>query len=274
MAERGGFSKGFGKGGEGGKGGDRGKGKGKGKGSRKGKREDEDKWVPVTKLGRLVQMGKMKSMEQIYQHSLPVKEHQIVEFFLGSALKDEVMKIMPVQKQTRAGQRTRFKAFVVVGDTDGHVGLGVKCSKEVASAIRGSIILAKIACVPVRRGYWGNKIGKPHTICTKVTGKCGSVSIRLVPAPKGAGIVAAKTPKKVLQMAGISDVYTCSTGSTKTLGNFVKATFFALSKTYGFLSPDLWMENRFAKTPMQEFTDFLAKPAKYDVPPEVEKPAY
>ena len=40
---------------------------------------------------------------------MPIKEYQIVEFFLGSVLKDEVMKIMPVQKQTRAGQRTRFK---------------------------------------------------------------------------------------------------------------------------------------------------------------------
>lgn len=225
--------------------------------------------MPVTKLGRLVQQGKIKSLEQIYLHSLPVKEYQIVEFFLGPSLKDEVMKIMPVQKQTRAGQRTRFKAFVVVGDFNGHVGLGVKCSKEVATAIRGSIILAKITVVPVRRGYWGNKIGRPHTIYTKVTGKCGSVSIRLVPAPKGAGIVAARTPKKVLQMAGISDVYTSSTGSTKTLGNFVKATFDALSRTYGFLTPDLWMETRFVKGPFQEFTDFLAKPvAKYEAPVE------
>jgi len=199
-----------------------------------------------------------------------VKEYQIVEFFLGSALKDEVMKIMPVQKQTRAGQRTRFKAFVCVGDYNGHLGLGVKCSKEVATAIRGSIIMAKLSVVPVRRGYWGNKIGKPHTIYTKVTGKCGSVSIRLVPAPKGAGIVAARTPKKVLQMAGIEDVYSASTGSTKTLGNFVKATFDALSRTYGFLTPELWNETRFVKAPFQEFTDFLAKPTAkaYEAPVE------
>ena len=54
--------------------------------------------------------GKIKSLEQIYLFSMPVKEYQIVEHFLGSALKDEVMKIMPVQKQTTAGQRTRFKA--------------------------------------------------------------------------------------------------------------------------------------------------------------------
>mmetsp|Transcript_31621 Transcript_31621/g.69096 ORF Transcript_31621/g.69096 Transcript_31621/m.69096 type:complete len:276 (-) Transcript_31621:291-1118(-) len=266
--ERGGFSRGFGDRGRGrGRGGDRGRGRG---GRRGPKRDDDEKWVPCTKLGRLVQQGKIKSIEQIYLHSLPVKEYQIVEFFLGSALKDEVMKIMPVQKQTRAGQRTRFKAFVCVGDYNGHLGLGVKCSKEVATAIRGSIIMAKLSVVPVRRGYWGNKIGKPHTIYTKVTGKCGSVSIRLVPAPKGAGIVAARTPKKVLQMAGIEDVYSASTGSTKTLGNFVKATFDALSRTYGFLTPELWNETRFVKAPFQEFTDFLAKPTAkaYEAPVE------
>lgn len=75
---------------------------------------------------------------------------------------------MPVQKQTRAGQRTRFKAFVAIGDSNGHVGLGVKCSKEVATAIRGAIILAKLSVIPVRRGYWGNKIGQPHTVPCKV----------------------------------------------------------------------------------------------------------
>jgi len=216
----------------------------------------------VTKLGRLVKSGKIKSLEQIYLFSLPIKEYQIVDAFLGGKLKDEVMKIMPVQKQTRAGQRTRFKAFVIVGDNDGHVGLGVKCAKEVATAIRGAIIDAKINVVPVRRGYWGNRIGQPHTVPMKMTGQCGSVRMRLVPAPRGTGIVAGKVPKKVLHYAGIHDCFTSSTGGTKTLGNFVKATFDALAKTYGFLSPDLWQETRFAPTPNQEFTDFLATAGK------------
>jgi small subunit ribosomal protein S2e len=250
--ERGGFGRGFG---GRGRGGDRGRGRGRGR-----KDDGEEKWVPVTKLGRLVQQGKIKSLEQIYLFSLPIKEYQIVDYFIGPALKDEVMKIMPVQKQTRAGQRTRFKAFVVVGDYNGHVGLGVKGAKEVATAIRGAIILAKMALVPVRRGYWGNRIGSVHTVPTKSTGHCGSVTVRLIPAPRGAGIVAARTPKKVLQMAGIIDCYTCSRGSTRTLGNFVKATFFALAHTYGFLTPDLWRETVFTKSPIQEFTDFLAKP--------------
>jgi len=212
-------------------------------------------------LGRLVKAGLIKQLEEIYLFSLPVKEYQIIDAFLPN-LKDEVMKIMPVQKQTRAGQRTKFKAFVIIGDHNGHLGLGVKCSKEVANAIRGAIILAKLAVIPVRRGYWGNRIGLPHTVPTKVTGKCGSVRLRLVPAPRGTGIVAARTPKKVLQLAGIQDVFTSSSGSTKTLGNFVKATFEAITKTYAYLTPDLWKPYALPKTPFQANSDFLIAAGK------------
>jgi len=220
--------------------------------------------VPVTKLGRLVKSGKIKSLEDIYLFSMVIKESQIVDHFLGESLKDEVMKITPVQKQTSAGQRTRFKAFVVVGDENGHVGLGVKCSKEVTLAIRGAIIAAKLQVIPIRRGYWGARFGAPHTVPGKVTGACASVRFRLIPAPRGTGIVAARTPKKVLQMAGIKDVYTSARGSTRTLGNFVRATYNAIVKTYGYLTPDLWAPTTFTKNPYQEYTDFLKENQERD----------
>lgn len=170
----GGEARGRGRGEFGGRG--RGRGRGGGRGGGPGGRgprgkdgKDGKDWVPVTRLGRWVKENKIKTLEEIYRMSLPIKEAEIIDHFLGPSLKDEVLKIMPVQKQTRAGQRTRFKAFVAVGDGNGHVGFGVKCSKEVATAIRGAITLAKLSVVPVRRGYWGNKIGKPHTVPCKVS---------------------------------------------------------------------------------------------------------
>ncbi|KAL6083632.1 hypothetical protein STEG23_027623 [Scotinomys teguina] len=96
--------------------------------------------------------------------------------------------------------------------------------------------------------------------CMKsVTGRCGSVLVRLIPAPRGTGIVSAPVPKKLLLMAGIDDCYTSARGCTATLGNFAKATFDAISKTYSYLIPDLWKEIVFTKSPYQEFTDHLVK---------------
>ena len=176
----------------------------------------------MTKLGRLVKEGRIRSLEEIFLHSMPIKEHQIVDHFFpptAGKLKDEVMTIKPVQKQSSAGQRTRFKAYVAVGDFDGHIGLGKKCSSEVATAIRGALIMAKMHLVPIRRGYCadqrqnrgkkrafsshfchtgGKNSGLPHTIPMKLSGTCGSVSVRLIPAPRGTGLVAAPASKKIL----------------------------------------------------------------------------
>lgn len=244
-----------------------GEGRGRGFGGRgRGGRRDgpggrggppRDEWIPKTKLGRLVKGGYIRSLEEIYTHSIPIKESQIVDKLIESSekqvkLSDEVMKIISVQKQTQAGQRTRFKAVVAIGDQAGHVGLGIKVAKEVQIAIKGALVAAKLQLIPVRRGFWGNKIGQVHTVPCKVTGKCASVKVKLVPAPRGTGIVGAPVSKKMLQFAGIDDCYTQTSGHTRTCENFLKATYQALTRTYQFLSPDLWpktlsIENHYAK---------------------------
>lgn len=223
-------------------------------GPRRGRRDEEKGWTPVTKLGRLVQAGKIASVEEIYLHSLPVKEYQIIDQLLPE-LKDEVMKIRSVQKQTRAGQRTRMKAVVIIGDSNGHVGLGIKTAKEVASAIKAAIIIAKLSIIPIRRGYWGSNLGAPHSLPCKVTGKCGSVSVRLIPAPRGKGIVASPVVKKLMQLAGVEDVYTSSSGSTRTTENTLKAAFIAIGNTYGFLTPNLWAVQPLAASPLDTYAE-------------------
>lgn len=242
--ERGGRGRGFGK-------------KPDGKGPRKG---GLDNWTPRTKLGRLVKHGHITKLEQIYTYSIPIKEAQIVDKLIADnkgSLSDEVMKIVSVQKQTKAGQRTRFKAVVVIGDHAGHVGLGIKLSKEVQISIKGALLGAKLTLVPVRRGYWGNKIGEVHTVPVKTTGKGGSVRFKLTPAPRGTGIVAAPIPKKILQFAGIDDVYTCSSGMTRTSENFIKATYASIAATYKYLTPDLWTKTEIVSSPMTAKADWL-----------------
>lgn len=72
-----------------------------------------------------------------------MKEFEITDFFLGASLKGGVLKIMPEQKQW---------TFVATGDYSGH-DLSIRCSKKVATAIPGAIILAKFSFVLVQRGY-------------------------------------------------------------------------------------------------------------------------
>ena len=255
--------------------GDREGGRGRGFGGRGGGRggrdrpggrggPPKDEWFPKTKLGRLVNAGKIGSLEEIYTHSIPIKEAQIVDTLIEKTdhkLQDDVMKIISVQKQTTAGQRTRFKAIVAIGDMAGHVGLGIKVAKEVQIAIKGALVDAKLRLVPVRRGYWGNKLGHVHTVPGKVSGKCASVLVKLVPAPRGTGIVGAPVSKKMLTFAGIEDCYTQTSGHTRTAENFLKATFQALMRTYQYLTPDLWPKTRSIESYYAQHAQWLQEKA-------------
>ena len=72
---------------------------------------------PRHQLGHLVKDMKIKFLEEISLFSLPVKESEIIDFFLGAALMDEVLKVMPLQKLTRAGQRPGSKHLLPLGTT-------------------------------------------------------------------------------------------------------------------------------------------------------------
>lgn len=226
---------------------------------RKGPRraKEEKKWVPVTDLGKLVQMGKI-TLNDIYTNSFKIQEPEIVDFLVGSKLKDDVLCIKSIQKQTKAGQRTRIKAVVIVGDGEGSIGIGIKSAKEARSAIEKATEDAKCQMQPIDFGWWDRPSGAPHTVKVKGSGKCGSVNITLTPAPKGTGIVAATIPKKIFQMAGIKDIFTCSAGRTCASENFAKATVAALQKCNTFYSPANWKTPEPIPSPYQVYSDLIA----------------
>ncbi len=200
-----------------------------------------EEWVPRTKVGRMVKEGRITSIREIFELNLPILEPEIVDFLMPD-LKHEVVDIKIVQKQTDAGELSRFRVTVVVGNEDGYVGIGAGKAKQLRFAIQKAITNAKLNIIPVRRGCgsWECMCGQPHSVPFTVTGKSGSVVVTLYPAPKGTGLVAGDVAKVVLRMAGISDVWTKTLGETRTTYNFVRATYNALKNTYKFVTPEDW----------------------------------
>lgn len=188
--------------------------------------------MPRTQVGKLVADGTITSIDEIFSSVLPIKEVEIVEKLLPN-LKEEVCDVSLVQKQTDAGENSRFKVTVIVGSDEGYIGVGEAKAKEIGPAIRKAINLAKLNIIPVHRGCgsWECGCGQPHTIPFAVTGKAGSVEIELMPAPKGVGLAAADTAKLVLSLAGIKDIWSRTSGRTRTTSNLTKATFEALRRT-------------------------------------------
>ncbi len=191
-----------------------------------------EEWVPKTTLGRLVAEGHITSMDEVISSGLPLKEYQIVDMLLPD-LDDEVLDINMVQRMTDSGRRVKFRTTVVIGNRDGYVGVGIGKDSQVGQAIRKGIVDAKLNIFRIMRGCgsWECGCGNPHTVPFRVQGEAGSVKVTLIPAPKGLGLVAGDVAKKVLELAGVKDVWTFTKGSTRTTMNFAKATFEALKAT-------------------------------------------
>ncbi len=192
----------------------------------------EETWVPKTKLGKMVQEGQITSLEEVFASGLPLKEALIIDTLLPE-LVDEVLDINMVQRMTDSGRRVKFRATVVVGNNDGYVGVGVGKDVQVGSAIKKAISDAKLNLIPVKRGCgsWECGCQQQHSVPFEVKGKAGSATVTLKPAPQGLGIAAGETAKKVLTLAGIKDVWTETSGKTRTTLNFAKATYEALKQT-------------------------------------------
>lgn len=171
-----------------------------------------------------------------------MREPQIADALLPD-LQEEVININLVQKQTDAGEKSRFKAIVAVGNRDGYIGLGFGKAGQVRNAIEKASANARLNIVPVRRGCgsWECGCGKPHSIPFKIEGKCGSVEIDVIPGPRGLGLVASEIAKVIFGLAGIRDCWTRSFGSTRTVPSFAYAVFDALKGSYSLITPADWV---------------------------------
>ncbi len=206
---------------------------------------DFDSWTPKTEIGRKVKAGEIKSIDEILGSGIRILEPEIVDTLLKT--EQELLLIgqakgkfgggqrrvfRQTQKKTREGNKPKFATMAVVGDRNGHVGVGYGKSKETVPAREKAFAQAKLNMVLVRRGAgsWEDRSTEPHSIPFTVEGKCGSYRIKLMPAPKGKGLICDKEVAKILELAGIKNVWSKSFGQKKNKINVLKATMQALRK--------------------------------------------
>jgi len=203
-------------------------------------------WVPKTKLGKDVRNGKIKKIDEILDSNQKIIEDEIVDLLLP--IKTDLIAIghakgkfgggkrrawRQTQRITQEGGVMTFSAMAIVGDENGHIGIGVGKAAETLPARDKATRKAKLNLMKIKRACsaFDCSCDDPHSIPFKVEGKAGSVRVIFTPAPQGTGLVVASELKKLLKMAGIKDIYSKTFGKKRTTFNLIKAAIDALEKT-------------------------------------------
>lgn len=210
------------------------------------KEVEEKVWVPKTALGKDVLAKKYSNLDEVLASGNKVLESEITDFLEPTIGQDFVnvgqakgkfgggkRKISkPTQKITREGSVMSFAMASITGNRDGIVGLGFGKARETVPSREKAVMNSKKNLIKIRRGCgdWGCFCGTGHSIPFAVEGTSGSVTVRLMPAPKGTGLVVEAELKKMLELAGIRDVWSKTFGQTKNKNNLMKAGFEALKE--------------------------------------------
>ena len=136
-------------------------------------------------------------------------------------LEERLIKYNSVTKVVKGGKNNRWSAIVVVGDNNGHVGVGSGKAIEIPEAHRKATEAAKKNLMFVPR--------KGTTVPHRIIGEFGSGRVLIMPAKEGTGVIAGGVIRAVLELAGIKDVRAKNLG-TNNVGNVLNATLDALSK--------------------------------------------
>jgi len=207
---------------------------------------DKESWKPKTTLGMKVKSGEIDSIDYILDNKFKILESQITDILIPN-LNTELLLVgqskgkfgggqrrvfRQTQKKTREGNKPRFGTFAIIGNEDGYIGIGYGKSKETVPAREKALRNAKLNIIKVLRGCgsWQCGCKNPHSVPFTIEGRCGSVKIKLIPAPRGTGLCIEGECRKVLNIAGIKDVWSQTFGQTRTKLNLIYACFDALKK--------------------------------------------
>jgi small subunit ribosomal protein S5 len=203
-------------------------------------------WKPLTALGKKVKEGEITDIEEVFAKGYKIVEPQIIDALLPGIEEDLLLIgqakgkfgggqrriFRQTQKKTREGNKIAFMTCAVIGNRNGYVGVATGKSKETVPARDKAKRSARLNVIRVRRGCgsWATDARNPNSIPLAVEGKCGSVIMKLMPAPRGTGLCIEKECAKILALAGIKDIWSKTQGQTKTKLNVITALMNALKK--------------------------------------------